>query len=79
MNIDKEIEDIDRTIAQAKEEIRQAENRLATMRRGRTCTSRQEDYRTIELEDVASALSKASNTLSTKSMDINVQLENIRQ
>jgi len=79
VNIDKEIEDIDRTIAQAKEEIRQAEIRLASMRRGRTCTSKQEDYRTIELEDVSAALSKASNTLSAKSMDINVQLENVRQ
>lgn len=78
MNIDKEIEDINNTIARVREEIRQAELKSFLLKRGRALYER-EDARKFILEEIASNLSNASNSLSAKSMDINVQLENVRQ
>ncbi len=83
MNIDKEIEDINNTISRVREEIRQAEMKSFLLKRGRALYER-EDARKfileeIILEEIASNLANASNSLSAKSMDINVQLENVRQ
>jgi len=83
VNIDKEIEDINNTISRVREEIRQAEMKSFLLKRGRALYER-EDARKfileeIILEEIASNLANASNSLSAKSMDINVQLENVRQ
>lgn len=78
MNIDKEIEDINNTIYRVREEIRQAEMKSFLLKRGRALYER-EDARKFILEEIASNLANASNSLSAKSMDINVQLENVRQ
>lgn len=78
MNIDKEIEDINNTISRVREEIRQAEMKSFLLKRGRALYER-EDARKFILEEIASNLANASNSLSAKSMDINVQLENVRQ
>ena len=74
MNIREEIKDIDDLIVGIKHEMRNLKFYSAVLKKN--SRSRDDDFRKDTLKKVSVIFDGLSNTLSNKSMDINVQLEN---